>query len=193
MAPAKLNAAIVRATSECAVVIDQAWAKCRVLRKSSTECVRWQCRHCDEAIERADAGRDAAIEKARAAIPAACVAAVDQANSGCDVAVEQAIARARAVIGRATAERATVRAEVASAESELDALVNAPVSGGRDPFEGLPDELIVMIMVMMPFEVLWGGVCEGVCQRWAMLVESAPVKRHKRDGRWAAYEGVKRG
>jgi WD40 repeat protein len=81
-----------------------------------------------------------------------------------------------------------VRGEVVLTERELDALVNAPVSGGRDPFEWLPDELIVMIMLMLPFEVLWGGVCERVCLRWARLIESAPVKRRKRDGRWAAYE-----
>jgi WD40 repeat protein len=41
---------------------------------------------------------------------------------------------------------------------------------------------------MLPFEVLWGGVCERVCLRWARLMKSAPVKRRKRDGRWAAYE-----
>jgi hypothetical protein len=62
------------------------------------------------------------------------------------------------------------------------------VSGGRDPFEWLPDELIVMIMLMLPFEVLWSGVCERVCLQWARLTESASVKRRKRDGRWAAYE-----
>jgi WD40 repeat protein len=81
-----------------------------------------------------------------------------------------------------------VRAEMASARRELNALVKAPVSGGRDPFEWLPDELIVMIMLMLSFEVLWSGACERVCQRWARLMESAPVKRRKRDGRWAAYE-----
>jgi WD40 repeat protein len=62
------------------------------------------------------------------------------------------------------------------------------VSGERDPFEWLPDELIVMIMLMLPFEVLWVGVCDRVCLRWTRLMESAPVKRHKRDGRWPAYE-----
>ena len=93
-----------------------------------------------------------------------------------------------AVVKRVTAEREAVCAEMASAESELDALVCAPVSGGRDPFEWLPDELLVMIMLMLPCEVLWSGVCERVCLRWTRLMESAPVKRHKRDGRWAACE-----
>jgi len=102
------------------------------------------------------------------------------------------LTRARAVrdaaIERVTAEREAVRADMASAESEFDALVRAPVSGGRDPFEWLPDELIVMIMVRLPFEVLQGRVCERVCQRWERLMERAPVQRQKRDGRWAAYE-----
>ena len=41
----------------------------------------------------------------------------------------------QSTIDRLVAERDAVRAEVASAEGELDALVNAPVSRGRDPFE----------------------------------------------------------
>jgi len=98
------------------------------------------------------------------------------------------LSEALAVVERVRAKRDAVRAEMASAESELDALVNAPVSGGRDPFEWLPDELIVMIMLMLPFEVLWSGVCERVCLQWARLAKSTPVQRRKRDGRWAAYE-----
>jgi hypothetical protein len=100
----------------------------------------------------------------------------------------RAKAEYEATVERARAEREAVRAEVASTERELEALVNAPVSGGRDPFEWLPDELIVMIMLMLPFEALWGGVCERVCLRWARLMKSAPVTRRKREGRWAAYE-----
>jgi WD40 repeat protein len=94
----------------------------------------------------------------------------------------------QAELERVGAKREVVRAEMASAENELGALVNAPVSGGRNPFEWLPDELIMMIMLMLPFEVLWSGACDHVCQRWARLMESAPIKRYKRDGRWAAYE-----
>jgi hypothetical protein len=82
-----------------------------------------------------------------------------------------------------------VRAEMALAERELDALVNAPVSGGRDPFEWLPDELVVMIIERMPFESVWrGGACERVCLRWVRLMKSAPIERRKREGRWAAYD-----
>ena len=72
--------------------------------------------------------------------------------------------------------------------SELDELVNKPLSGGRDPFEWLPDELLAMIMLMMSGEVLWGLVCERVCQRWTRLVNSATVQRRKRKVRWTAYE-----
>jgi hypothetical protein len=62
-------------------------------------------------------------------------------------------------IDRLVAERDAVHAEVASTERELDALVNAPVSGGRDTFECLPDELLVMVLVMLPLAMLWRGAC----------------------------------
>jgi len=94
----------------------------------------------------------------------------------------------QSTIDRLVAERDAVRAEVASAEGELDALVNAPVSRGRDPFEWLPDELLVMVLVMLPLAMLWSGACERVCQRWARLMESSPVKRRMQVGKWAAYE-----
>ena len=68
-----------------------------------------------------------------------------------------------AVIERATAEQQAVHAEMASVQDELNTLINAPVSGGRDPTLSLPDELLVMIFLMMPFEALWGGVCERAC------------------------------
>ena len=93
-----------------------------------------------------------------------------------------------AVIERAMAEREAVRAEMASAKDELDALINAPVSGGRDPTLSLPDELMEMIFLMVPFEALWEGVCKRVCQRWRRIVrESALVKRRKQEERWVAY------
>jgi len=80
---------------------------------------------------------------------------------------------------------------MALAERELDALVNAPVSGGRDPFEWLPDELVVMIIERMPFESVWRGeACERVCLRWVRLMKSAPIERRKREGRWAAYDAA---
>jgi hypothetical protein len=48
-----------------------------------------------------------------------------------------------------TAERETVRAEMALIENELDALINAPVSGGRDPFEWLSDECPTWSVTML--------------------------------------------
>ena len=75
------------------------------------------------------------------------------------------------------------RAVIAKTRRELDAAVNAPVSGGRDPTESLPDELIVMIMLMLPFATLWSGACKRVCRRWERLMESAPIVRRKREGR----------
>ena len=68
------------------------------------------------------------------------------------------------------------------------ALARAPMASGDDPTEWLPDELMVMIFLMVPFESLWHGVCSRVCRRWARLVESAPVQQRKLHGRWAAYE-----
>jgi WD40 repeat protein len=113
---------------------------------------------------------------------------IEEATAVCDAAIRRAVAERDAVIERANAEREAVCAEMAPAEKLLNVRVNAPVSGRRDPFEWLPDELIVMILLMLPGDVLWGKVCERVCQRWARLMESALVKRCKRDGRWAAYE-----
>jgi hypothetical protein len=149
----------------------------------------------DAVLERATAGRDAALAQARAERDAAiararaeCDAIVRRATEECDELIAQETAEHAAVTEPAMAEREAVRAEMASAEKLLNVLVNAPVSGRRDPFEWLPDELIVMILLMLPFDVLWGKVCERVCERWARLMESALVKRCKRDGRWAAYE-----
>jgi WD40 repeat protein len=80
------------------------------------------------------------------------------------------------------------RAVIAMTRRELKAAVNAPVSGGRNTTESLPDELILTIMLMLPFVALWSGACECVCRRWERLMESAPIVRRKREGRWAAYE-----
>ena len=92
------------------------------------------------------------------------------------------------MIERASAEREAVRAEMASAKNKLNKLVNAPVSGGRDPTLWLPDELIEMILLKVSVEMLWGGECERVCKRWRRIVgESSLVKRRKQAERWEAY------
>jgi hypothetical protein len=93
-----------------------------------------------------------------------------------------------AAVERVKAKRDAVQEHIKAAKIELDAAINAPVSGGSDPTESLPDELILMIMLMLPFVTLWGGVCERVCRRWERLMESAPIVLRKREERWAAYE-----
>jgi hypothetical protein len=105
-----------------------------------------------------------------------------------DVELSELEAAHKAAVERVKAKREAVRAEIKAAESALDAAVNAPVSGGRDPTESLPDELILMIMLMLPFATLWSGACKRVCRRWERLMESTPIVRRKREGRWAAYE-----
>jgi hypothetical protein len=89
------------------------------------------------------------------------------------------------VVATATSKREVVQSEIKVAESELDEAVNAPVSGGRDPTEWLPDELMLMVLERLPFTTLWGGACEHV---WTRLMQSASIVRRKREGRWAAYE-----
>jgi WD40 repeat protein len=84
-------------------------------------------------------------------------------------------------------EREGVETEMAKVESELDAAVAAPASGGRDPTSWLPDELLIVILLLVPFETLWKGQYTGVCRRWRALGESGPVQRRKRRGKWEAY------
>jgi hypothetical protein len=91
-------------------------------------------------------------------------------------------------------EREGVEAEMAKVESELEAAVAAPASGGRDPTSWLPDELLIVILLLLPFETLWKGQYAGVCRRWRALGqgESGPVQRRKRTGKWEVRQGVDR-
>jgi hypothetical protein len=73
-------------------------------------------------------------------------------------------------------EREGVEAEIAKVESELEAAVAAPASGGRDPTSWLPDELLIVIMLLLPLETLCKGQCTAVCRRWRTLGESGPVQ-----------------
>ena len=78
--------------------------------------------------------------------------------------------------------------EMSSPKGELGTLAGAP-GNGSDLTKQLPDELMEMIILRVPFEALWNGVCERVCQRWERIVrDSTAVERRKRDGKWAAYE-----
>ena len=92
-----------------------------------------------------------------------------------------------AALEKLAAERAALREEIKVAESELDAAVNAPVSGSRDPTEWLPDEILVAIILAVKAETMW--VCDRVCLRWKRVMESAPsVAELKREVRWAGYD-----
>jgi hypothetical protein len=94
-----------------------------------------------------------------------------------------------AAMERVNARRKAMRAEIKAVETKLDAAVNAPVSGGRDPTLWLPDELLLMVFEMLSFVTLWSGATERVSQRWARLMESASIVRRKRGNeRWAAHE-----
>jgi WD40 repeat protein len=86
------------------------------------------------------------------------------------------------------AKREIVHAEIKVTEGELTSAVNAPVSGGHDPTEWPPDELMLMVLERLSSAPLWSGACERVCQRWARLMENASIVRLKRNRRWAAYE-----
>jgi hypothetical protein len=93
----------------------------------------------------------------------------------------------RSVRMKMASEREGVEAEMAAVESKLEAAVAAPASGGRDPTSWLPEELLIVVLLLLPFEALWTGRCAGVCRRWRAVVESEPVQRRKRNGRWEAY------
>jgi hypothetical protein len=67
--------------------------------------------------------------------------------------LERAEANAARRIELATAEQSDAMNELMGAEAELEAAVNCPLSGGRDPTEWLPDELLTVIMLMLPFKV----------------------------------------
>jgi hypothetical protein len=119
-------------------------------------------------------------------------AAPPAAPSGSTYALEEVEAiKARLAVLCARRKKKPTKAEravIARTRRELKAAVNTPVSGGRDPFDWLPDELLVMVLLMLPVATMWSGACERVCQRWARLMGSSPIKRRKHEERWAAYE-----
>jgi hypothetical protein len=104
-----------------------------------------------------------------------------------DAAIARVMAECAVAMDLVSAECDTVRAEVASTEAKLVELVNAPVSGDRDPFERLPDELLAAVFLMLPLKTLLSGACELVCRRWAWVMKSAPVTRRKPEDLWGAY------
>jgi hypothetical protein len=113
---------------------------------------------------------------------------IDRACDECDAEIARARGVRDAFVERAESEYCEMRDRMGAAERAIAAVVNAPVSGGRDPFTWLPDELLVMVLVMLSGVTLWSGACERVCQRWARLMQSPLVKRRMRAERWAGYE-----
>jgi hypothetical protein len=91
------------------------------------------------------------------------------------------------VVERLRAESAVVRADVASAEGDLNALISAR---DRNPFELLPDEIMLMIFESLHPATLCSGACERVCQRWARLMSDERVKKSRPVvflSRWAEF------
>jgi outer membrane protein assembly factor BamB len=86
-------------------------------------------------------------------------------------------------IERDLREREEVREALSETEAELETVVQAPVAGGVDPTETLPDELLWMILV----GVLVGGTCGRVCRRWHAVCAGATAKKQAWQQRWAGY------
>jgi WD40 repeat protein len=80
-------------------------------------------------------------------------------------------------------EREEVRETRSETEAELETAVQAPLAGGIDPTETLPDELLWMILV----RVLVGGFCGRVCRRWHAVCAGATAKKEAWQWRWAGY------
>lgn len=68
----------------------------------------------------------------------------------------------------------------------LDVLVQVPVDGGEDPTLWLPDELVEMIFMRLPVDMIWNKTCAQVCRRWRRIANE--IQRRQRDKRWGMYE-----
>ena len=71
---------------------------------------------------------------------------------------------------------AEVQGHIEVTEAELDAAVKAPASGGVDPTLELPNELLMMIVVLC----VRSGACSrrvlgSVCRRWEEVVDTMPL------------------
>eukprot|EP00035_Acanthoeca_spectabilis_P008023 m.147507 g.147507 ORF g.147507 m.147507 type:complete len:412 (+) comp14184_c0_seq1:188-1423(+) len=86
-------------------------------------------------------------------------------------------------IEAATRVRDQMEAEMAAAEAELEAAVQAPVPSGEDPTRWLPDELVITIMLW----VGWSRSVMRVCQRWRALLTTPVVRRQLLRSRWEGY------
>lgn len=126
------------------------------------------------------------------------LAAHPSANLGCELQSEERSAAGPAVAGTGSKRRRgwrpevlspLVAAKIAQAKADLDAAVNAPLPCGRDPTAWLPEELLITVLLCVPFEALWHGWCSLVCRRWHTVIRNSRVlQRRLREGRWHAYE-----
>jgi WD40 repeat protein len=72
-------------------------------------------------------------------------------------------------------------------EAEAETALPTPPRATGDLTLGLPDEVLIEILLLVPFAALWEGRCARVCRRWRTLVQCGPVERRRKAGRWEAY------
>lgn len=86
-----------------------------------------------------------------------------------------------------TIELASIQTKLELMTAELDTLVNQSLD--EDPTLWLPNEIMVLIFLMLPARVLWFGGYQRVCHRWKKILDStSPIERYKMKHRWMAYE-----
>jgi hypothetical protein len=82
------------------------------------------------------------------------------------------------------------RRHVTTARAHPPATMTPPLRSSTrvvNKFEWAPDEIIIMIFMMLGSDVLWSGVLEKVCTRWWRLMKSTHVQNAMHVARWAAY------
>jgi hypothetical protein len=106
------------------------------------------------------------IDEAKASLSQLCAREKDVAKKMAEIVhVVNSRGHARAcaleeMMAAAREERDAVQAGIRGVMMTLNALVNIPVSGGRNPTEWLPDELVILVMIFewLPAEALLRGV-----------------------------------
>ena len=115
----------------------------------------------DNELRELEAARNAEMKR---------VAAKRKVPSGVVMSVPRALQTEIGFSWVLVSKRKEVRACIEEVTIVLDAAVNAPVSGGRDPTQWLPDELMLMVLERLPLETLWSGSLQHVCKRWSRLM-----------------------
>lgn len=73
------------------------------------------------------------------------------------------------------------------AEADLQNALNAPVSGGVDPTEWLPDELLIIVLLKLDISTLWACRRQPPCRRWWKILTAPPLMRWFHQTRWTAF------